>query len=272
MSTPYQDARRIGQDAVRATILGRAVELLVSEGPAALTVRRISADIGASTKVLYTLFGGKEGLADALYREGFARLRRAQEGVPRGGGPLAHLVALGAAYRGYALAEPAYYRVMFERALPGHRPGPEALAVAETALGTSTAAVAACMEAGVLRPGDAREVSRALWAASHGAVSLEISGHFAPEEAAARYDALLAAVRRAFGAEPPETGGGGGDEAGGGGEARTGGESEAGTGAGGEARTGGGGEAGIEGGGEAGIEGAAKAGAAPVLPAVEGER
>ncbi|MFJ9430206.1 WHG domain-containing protein [Streptomyces sp. NPDC101490] len=266
MSTPYQDARRIGQDAVRATILGRAVELLVSEGPAALTVRRISADIGASTKVLYTLFGGKEGLADALYREGFARLRRAQEGVPRGGGPLAHLVALGAAYRGHALAEPAYYRVMFERALPGHRPGPEALAVAETALGTSTAAVTACMEAGVLRPGDAREVSRALWAASHGAVSLEISGHFAPEEAAARYDALLAAVRRAFGAEPPETGAGAGVEArtGGGGEARTGSGGEVGTGAESEARTG------AE--GEAGIGGAAEAGAAPVLPAVEGER
>ncbi|MFC9588657.1 TetR/AcrR family transcriptional regulator [Streptomyces sp. NPDC056944] len=200
MSSLYQEAQRSGQNAVRTTILDRAIALLVAEGPAALTMRRIATDIGASTKVLYTMFGGKEGLLDALYREGFARLRRAQEGVPRGDDPLAHLTALGAAYRRHALAEPAYYRVMFELPVPGFRPGPEALAAADTAFEASTAAVAACMAAGALRPGDPRELAKILWAASHGAVSLEIAGHFAPEEAGPRYDALMAAVGRAFGA------------------------------------------------------------------------
>ncbi|WP_426363755.1 TetR/AcrR family transcriptional regulator [Streptomyces sp. E-08] len=200
MSSLYQEAQRNGQNAVRTTILDRAIALLVAEGPAALTMRRIATDIGASTKVLYTMFGGKEGLLDALYREGFARLRRAQERVPRGDDPLAHLTALGAAYRNHALAEPAYYRVMFEQPVPGFRPGPEALAVAGTAFEASTAAVAACMAAGALRPGDPRELAKILWAASHGAVSLEIAGHFAPEEAGPRYDALMAAVGRAYGA------------------------------------------------------------------------
>lgn len=203
MSTPYQDAQRAGQDAVRTTILDRSIDLLVSEGPAALTMRRIATDIGSSTKVLYTMFGGKEGLIDALYREGFARLRRAQEAVPRAADPLSHLTRLGQAYRAHALAEPAYYRVMFEQPVPGFRPSPEALAVAEGAFETSAAAVGACMEAGVFRPGDARELSKLLWAASHGAVSLEIGGHFAPEEAGPRYDALMAAVGRAFLATPP---------------------------------------------------------------------
>ncbi|MEV8627272.1 TetR/AcrR family transcriptional regulator [Streptomyces sp. NPDC051079] len=198
MSTPYQDAQRAGQDAVRTTILDRSIDLLVSEGPAALTMRRIAADIGASTKVLYTMFGGKEGLIDALYREGFARLRRAQEAVPRDGDPLAHLTRLGQAYRAHALAEPAYYRVMFEQPVPDFHPSPEALSVAEGAFETSAAAVGACMAAGVFRPGDARELSKLLWAASHGAVSLEIGGHFTPEEAGPRYDALMAAVGRAF--------------------------------------------------------------------------
>ncbi|MGW0753976.1 TetR/AcrR family transcriptional regulator [Streptomyces sp. NPDC002587] len=125
MTTPYRDAQRVGHDAVRATILDRAIHLLVAAGPAALTMRRIAADIGSSTKVLYTMFGGKEGLIDALYREGFARLRRAQESVPDSTGPLAHLNALGTAYREHALSEPAYYRVMFEQSVPGFRPSVE---------------------------------------------------------------------------------------------------------------------------------------------------
>ncbi|MER8100188.1 TetR/AcrR family transcriptional regulator [Kitasatospora sp. NPDC094016] len=202
MSTPYQEAQRAGQDAVRAVILDSAITLLVSEGPAALTVRRIATEIGSSTKVLYTMFGGKEGLVDALYREGFARLRRAQEQVPCGGDPLAYLTELGLVYRERALAEPAYYRVMFEQPVPEFRPSAEALAVAETAFGASVAAVEACMAAGILRPGDAYELSKLFWAASHGAVSLELAGHFPAAEAGRRYDALMAAVARAFSTRP----------------------------------------------------------------------
>ncbi|MEU9047280.1 MULTISPECIES: TetR/AcrR family transcriptional regulator [unclassified Kitasatospora] len=203
MSTPYQDAQRAGQDAVRAVILDRAIALLVAEGPAALTVRRIAAEIGSSTKVLYTMFGGKEGLLDALYREGFARLRRAQEQVPRGDDPLAYLAALGRAYRERAIAEPAYYRVMFEQPVTEFRPSDEALAMAEGAFDASAVAVDACMAAGVFRPGDAHEVSKIFWAATHGAVSLELAGHFAPAEAGPRYEALMAALGRAFGAGDP---------------------------------------------------------------------
>ncbi|MGW0753977.1 TetR-like C-terminal domain-containing protein [Streptomyces sp. NPDC002587] len=56
------------------------------------------------------------------------------------------------------------------------------------------------MEAGIFRPGDARELSKMFWAAAHGAVSLELAGHFAPEEAGLRYHALMAAMGCAFGA------------------------------------------------------------------------
>ncbi|AZS75510.1 TetR/AcrR family transcriptional regulator [Streptomyces lydicus] len=202
MSTLYQDAQRAGQEAVRTAILDRAISLLVAEGPAALTMRRIATEVGSSTKVLYTMFGGKEGLADALYREGFARLRRAQERVPAAADPLTRLSNLGAAYREHALAEPAYYRVMFEQAVPGFRPSAEALAVAETAFEASTAAVAACIDSGVFRPGDAQEIAKILWAASHGAVSLEIAGHFPPDTAAHRYETLMTAVAQAFCARP----------------------------------------------------------------------
>ncbi|MET8754527.1 TetR/AcrR family transcriptional regulator [Streptomyces sp. NPDC004667] len=203
MTTLYQDALKAGQEAARTAVLDRAIGLLVEEGTAALTIRRIATEIGTSTKVLYTMFGGKEGLADALYREGFARLRRAQEHVPPTDDPLAHLDNLGTAYREHALAEPAYYRVMFERAIPHYTPGAEALAIAATAFDASAAAVAACIESGVFRPdGDAHEISKLLWAAAHGAVSLELAGHFPPDTAAHRYTTLMTALGQAFLARP----------------------------------------------------------------------
>ncbi|MEW1632884.1 TetR/AcrR family transcriptional regulator [Streptomyces sp. NPDC093801] len=204
-TTLYQDALRSGQEAARTAVLDRAIDLLVTEGIPALTIRRIATEIGTSTKVLYTMFGGKEGLIDALYQEGFARLRRAQERVPGSPDPLTHLGDLGTAYRAHALAEPAYYRIMFEQAVPGYRPGSASLAVAEEAFGVSAAAVGACIDAGVFRPGDAREISKLLWAAAHGAVSLELGGHFPPDTAARRYEALMTAVAGAYLARPATT-------------------------------------------------------------------
>ncbi|GHC38278.1 TetR/AcrR family transcriptional regulator [Streptomyces cinnamoneus] len=205
MSTLYRNALRSGQEAARAAVLDCAIGLLVEEGIAALTIRRIATEIGTSTKVLYTMFGGKDGLADALYREGFARLRRAQQHVPCATDPLAHLTRLGTAYREHALAEPAYYRVMFEQVIPGYRPSADSLAVAASAFDASTEAVAACIEAGVFRSGDAHEISKLFWAAAHGAVSLEIAGHFPPDTAARRYEALMTAVAQAFLAQPEPT-------------------------------------------------------------------
>src|SRR5688572_7662863 len=111
--TAYQQAQREGQEVVRAAILDAASRLLVSEGPAALTVRRISGEVGCSTKVIYTIFGGKEGLGEALWREGFGRFERRLLAVPCQDDPLADLHAGLGAYRDYALAEPDYYRVMF---------------------------------------------------------------------------------------------------------------------------------------------------------------
>ena len=87
--SPYELAQRQGQDVLRRTLLDAASRLLVAEGPQALTMRRVAAAVGCSTTVLYTAFGSKDGLADALFLEGFQRLRRRLEAVPSGGDPLA---------------------------------------------------------------------------------------------------------------------------------------------------------------------------------------
>lgn len=192
--TPYQVAQRSGQEALRRTLLDAASRLLLAEGPGALTMRRVAGAVGCSTTVLYTMFGGKEGLADALFREGFERLRRRLEAVADDD-PMRRLAALADAYRANALAERAYYGVMFQQAIPGFRPSAASLAAARASLEVLALAVRAAMDAGALRPGDPQPVAEVLWAAVHGVVSLELAGHFPdPAAGADRFRSLATAA------------------------------------------------------------------------------
>src|SRR5689334_6011644 len=59
---------------VRVALLDAAGELLHREGPTALTTRRLAEAAGTTTQSIYTLFGGKEGIVRAMFREGYARL------------------------------------------------------------------------------------------------------------------------------------------------------------------------------------------------------
>ncbi len=172
----YADARRRGQDELRGFLLDAAGRLLTDEGPAALTMRRVAAEVGCSTTVLYTLFGGKDGLAAGLYREGFVRLRRRLDALPPEPDPVRRLLVLGAAYRDSALTDPHLYRVMFLGAIPGFVPGADARAGADAAFAPLVDAARACIDAGLLRAGDPSAVAEVLWAAAHGVVSLELGG------------------------------------------------------------------------------------------------
>ncbi|NRQ40202.1 TetR/AcrR family transcriptional regulator [Nonomuraea sp. NN258] len=196
--TAYQQAQQQGQSAVRTALLDIAKHLLVTEGPAALTVRRISAEAGCSTKVIYTLFGGKDGLAEALWLEGFARLEQRLMRLPAESDLLSQLRAGLTAYRAHALAEPEYYRVMFLGALPGFVPGPETAAAAKRTLNMLIDGVQICLDAGVLRGATAVELAEVLWMAMHGAVSLELSGFFVPAEGEQRYELLCSSVLSPF--------------------------------------------------------------------------
>lgn len=174
--TPYAQAHDTGRRSVRKLILDTASALLEADGPEALTMRRIANDAGCSTTVLYTMFGGKAGIADALWCEGFERLRVAIDQAT-GDDPLDRLIAIGRAYRANALANRSYYAIMFQRPIPGFEPSPQAREASVRPLRSLTGAVDECVAAGVFRPGDTAHMARVLWAAVHGAVSLELAGY-----------------------------------------------------------------------------------------------
>lgn len=199
----YTRAHAQGQEALRAALLDLAAQLLAAEGPAALTMRRIATAAGCSTTVLYRHFGAKGGIAEALYQEGFARLRRALEEVPQSGHPPTQLAELGRAYRENALTQRNLYQVMFTGLIPGFTPTPEARSVAAASLEVLREAVRDCAETGIFRPDvDVNEVTDIIWAAAHGSITLEFAGYFTAATAERRYQTLTRAAVSAF-LQPP---------------------------------------------------------------------
>ena len=62
------------QDETSDALLAAAHHLLSTVGAEALTVRRIANEAGMSTMNVYSRFGGKDGVIDELYADGYRRL------------------------------------------------------------------------------------------------------------------------------------------------------------------------------------------------------
>lgn len=108
----------------RRAILDAALAVLSRDGEAAFTVRNIANQAGCSTTGVYTWFGGKAGLVDAIFVEGFESFDAALRPAYASQDP----TEAGRAYRRWALANRTHFLVMFGRAVPDVRPGVEALA------------------------------------------------------------------------------------------------------------------------------------------------
>jgi AcrR family transcriptional regulator len=196
-ASPYTAALSAGKASLRRALLDIASLLLERHGPDALTMRRIAAEAGCSTTVLYTMFGGKVGIAEALWKEGFERLSAALDAAT-GDHPFERLSAMGRAYRTNALANKSYYAIMFQRPIPGFEPSPEAYEVSLVPLRTLAEGVADCIRVGVFRAEDPDYIASVLWAATHGAVSLELAGYESAGNAERRFDDLCSAAAAWF--------------------------------------------------------------------------
>jgi AcrR family transcriptional regulator len=173
-------------------ILEAASRILSAEGAGALTVRRIAAEAGCSTMGLYSRYGGKEGVIDELYVEGFRRLCDGMSACAKTDDPVADLRTCARAYRETALSNATHYMVMFGGAVPGFVPTKPSLGVAFGAFDRLVASVQRCIDAGAFK-GDASDIAEVWWGAMHGLVMLEIVG-IDPKKrrnAAERYDRLL---------------------------------------------------------------------------------
>jgi len=161
-------------DDLRASLLTAASDLLAEGGPEALTVRGIASAAGVSTMGVYSRFGGKEGVVDALLADGFRALLDEMRRRPPSNDPRADLLACAQAYRRFALANPTRYEVMFATAWPGFEPSADSLVCAAGTFAEVMANVQRALDAGVLDGFEAHELAASIWATCHGLVSLEI--------------------------------------------------------------------------------------------------
>ena len=179
---------------VRVALIEAAADLIASEGPASLTLRRLAKEVGTSTMAVYTHFGGMDELRRELRREGFARLREHLAAVPVTDDPMADLAQLGAGYYMNAVANPNLYRAMF---MEGPLGAEDADVGIDTFM-TLVEGVQRCIDAGELAGGEAFGIARQLWVVAHGAVTLQLAHLLTPQEAQDCFRDGAMSVLRAF--------------------------------------------------------------------------
>ncbi|PRY03588.1 TetR/AcrR family transcriptional regulator [Paraburkholderia sp. BL25I1N1] len=101
------------KQALRERILDAARRIVMREGFAALSMRKIADAIEYSPATLYLHFASRDEIAQALCAEGYAQLL--QTFVPLAGiaDPVERLKALGRAYVAFGVAHPETYRLIF---------------------------------------------------------------------------------------------------------------------------------------------------------------
>ncbi|MCI0685662.1 MAG: WHG domain-containing protein [Sporichthyaceae bacterium] len=159
--------------------MAAGLDILQSDGAAELTVRRVADVAGSSTMGIYTCFGGRAGMLDAVYGRGFELLRDALAAAPTGNTPAPsteRILALARNYREFALANPSLYALMFERPLPDFDPSPRLRAQAlEMTFRLLVAEVGAAGEHNLIAMPDPTRAAYLLWTAIHGMVSIELT-------------------------------------------------------------------------------------------------
>lgn len=176
-------------DSLRSRLLDVTAELVDRKGSERISLRDIAQQAGTSTSAIYALFGGKAELLVAVIEHGFASFGSSQaETEPEG------LRALGLAYRAWARANPALYRLMFGGAIIDTGDCAPDAEVTSSALSPLARSLAARVPAEEVMP-----AAMTVWAQVHGAVSLELAA-VAPEvvDWDLVYGSALDAVQRAF--------------------------------------------------------------------------
>ena len=183
--------------ALRERVLQASRELLAEGGPAALSMREVARRSGVTHQAPYHHFPDKESIVAQLVTQGFeelaARMARANDlAAPEGAqGKRAQLRAAAEAYLGFALENPAVFRLMFRPEMCQAARFPQAREAAERARAELQRLVR------TVHDGTFDEALASLhWAHVHGLACLALDGpleHCVPTEAERR-DHLRAAT------------------------------------------------------------------------------
>ncbi|PYC76554.1 TetR/AcrR family transcriptional regulator [Micromonospora arborensis] len=184
---------------MRTMLVEAAARVLAEEGAAALTSRRLAAEIGSSTMVVFSRFQSMAEIHWAVREEGFARLNARLDALTASDDPVADLVAAGAVFFNSGLANPHLYKAMFI-----DRP-PE-----DDNLGTETferlvALIQRCVAAGRFSAAQESLVpvwAAQLWSMRHGLVTMTVAELLPSEQARFVLDDMAYRLLVGYGDDP----------------------------------------------------------------------
>ena len=168
-------------ETVRAALLLAAERLVDVGGPAALSVRAVADDVGTTTRAVYSVFGSKAGLLEALAIRLFEELGAAIDAIEPTDDPVADVVTASLqGFRRIALEHASLYSLVFLRVVPDLALGPAFDAIAEATFGRLESLVSRAMNSlGVTTDIHAAQMVHAL---TEGLASMELRGSLGPHD------------------------------------------------------------------------------------------
>ncbi|WP_428488130.1 TetR/AcrR family transcriptional regulator [Rhodopila sp.] len=173
-----------------AALIDSGLALLRRDGIDALSLRGVAREAGVSPTAPYRHFADKEALLAAIAATGFARLDAALRAADETAFGVAALRAQGVAYVGFAVAEPALFRLMFGPLISATVDTPD-----PTALLDEAQAAYATLRRRVARlVADSRVeiASLAAWSMVHGLATLLVEGRIDASNPVALAEAITA--------------------------------------------------------------------------------
>jgi AcrR family transcriptional regulator len=195
-------------ETTRAALLAAAERLIDEQGPDAASVRAVADEVDTTTRAVYSVFGSKLGLLEALATRLFEDLSEAIDAVPVTDDPAVDLVEVGVqGFRKTVLAHPSLYRLVFLRVVPDLELGPDFGRVAYGAFGRMQARVERLEPAGSHGGQEVHERALAFHALTEGLGSMEVRGQMlAGVDAERVWRSALTWMVRGFAREPVSVG------------------------------------------------------------------
>jgi len=171
-----------------------ALKILESEGPAAVSMRRVAEAVGITPMAIYHHFPNREALLDTITNQEFAHLLSYVERRRVGGSTEKRILSNIEAYIDYALDRPRIFDYVFAEPRPNARRYPDDFRARRSpTFNPLTDLLSELMKSGEIRKDDPYELALAIWAHAHGYVALYRAGRFNLGE-----DEFRALVRRSL--------------------------------------------------------------------------
>ncbi len=169
--------RREHDDATRAALLAAAERIIEANGAEAASVRAVAEAIDTTTRAVYSVFGSKDGMLEALAIGLFDLLSEAIDACVSTDDPVEDIVTISVdGFRRTALEHPAMYGLVFLRLVPGLRLGDEFAQVSAGAFGRLRSHLARLDASGGLGVMSDLDAARSVHALTEGLATMELRG------------------------------------------------------------------------------------------------